>query len=401
MKKTRCMKTELAGLWCAIALGVVPFAAPGTARAGFDWTPPPAAIMSEPAVPSAVALPSAPVEAEDLSAQEPLTPDMLPVDMPVQEDAAPVVQNFSSPVLPSLPYAATSYMPAPPTPGERPVYDDVAGFGRDLPLVLVLRQVVPPSYSFSFDPGINQGVRISWNGGKPWNEVLEDALRPLELRVAISGDNVRVRRTWDEAVDNTVMTPVQPMPVQPMKEPAVAQEPATPFMAPPNIAAQPEVIMQSYPRHVPNPPPAAPMGVDNRYSALPVPLVPQAMPSPPSPAAVMMKSQQPAAMGVSSTARGPVMDPLEIVFWQAEAGSSLRDVLNRWSNTANVAILWNSPYDYMLPAPVQMHGTFPDAVTQILTSFNAIDPRPLGQLHPNLPTGPSVLVIENYSSATN
>ena len=64
-------------------------------------------------------------------------------------------------------------------------------------------------------------------------------------------------------------------------------------------------------------------------------------------------------------------------------------------------MLWNSAYDYVLPAPMRLHATFPDAVTQILMGYGAMDPRPVGKLHPNLPHGPSVLVVENYSSATN
>ena len=55
----------------------------------------------------------------------------------------------------------------------------------------------------------------------------------------------------------------------------------------------------------------------------------------------------------------------------------------------------------LLPAPMRLHATFPDAVTQILMGYGAMDPRPVGKLHPNLPHGPSVLVVENYSTATN
>ncbi len=42
-----------------------------------------------------------------------------------------------------------------------------------------------------------------------------------------------------------------------------------------------------------------------------------------------------------------------------------------------------------------MHGTFPDAVTTLLTAYNDAAPRPVGKLHPNLPAGPSVLVVQN------
>ena len=48
------------------------------------------------------------------------------------------------------------------------------GFGSEIPLAMALRQVVPADYAFSFGNGVNPGYRISWNGGKPWNEVVFD-----------------------------------------------------------------------------------------------------------------------------------------------------------------------------------------------------------------------------------
>ncbi len=58
----------------------------------------------------------------------------------------------------------------------------IDGFGREIPLALALRQIVPPQYAFSFGKGINPGALVSWDGGKPWNEVLEGAISPLNIR---------------------------------------------------------------------------------------------------------------------------------------------------------------------------------------------------------------------------
>ena len=106
----------------------------------------------------------------------------------------------------------------------------------------------------------------------------------------------------------------------------------------------------------------------------------------------------PPATPVSYHAPGKVMDPYEIRFWQAEKDSSLHNTLIKWSELAGVTMLWETRYDYHLPATIQMHGTFPDAVTEVLTIYTATKQRPLGRLHPNLPEGPSVLVIENHIS---
>jgi hypothetical protein len=87
-----------------------------------------------------------------------------------------------------------------------------------------------------------------------------------------------------------------------------------------------------------------------------------------------------------------ILDPLEIRFWEAKKGDELRDVLARWSAEAGVDLFWGDVPSYKLPENIQLHGTFPDAVTEALT---ADDGESLaGRLHPNLPYGPSVLIVD-------
>lgn len=69
-------------------------------------------------------------------------------------------------------------------------YKEVVGFGSDMPLALALRQVVPPQYSFSFGEGVNPGYRVSWEGGHPWNEVVNDMVAPLHLSMKVRGRTV-------------------------------------------------------------------------------------------------------------------------------------------------------------------------------------------------------------------
>lgn len=67
------------------------------------------------------------------------------------------------------------------------------GFGSDIPLALALGQIVPPSFAYSFGDGVNPGKRVSWEGGKPWNEVLADVLQPLGLTFEIDGQRLLLR----------------------------------------------------------------------------------------------------------------------------------------------------------------------------------------------------------------
>lgn len=76
--------------------------------------------------------------------------------------------------------------PAPAVNG----FADAVGFGRDLPLALALSQVVPPEYSYAFGKDINVGTTVSWQGGKPWNEVLNDMLVPNGMHAVIDGNRV-------------------------------------------------------------------------------------------------------------------------------------------------------------------------------------------------------------------
>ncbi len=72
-------------------------------------------------------------------------------------------------------------------------YTEAVGFGRDLPLALALSQVVPPEYSYAFAQNVNVGSTVSWEGGKPWNEVLNDMLAPNGMRAVISGTQVTIQ----------------------------------------------------------------------------------------------------------------------------------------------------------------------------------------------------------------
>ncbi len=72
------------------------------------------------------------------------------------------------------------------------VFDVVEGFGTDIPLALVLRQIVPAKYSFSFGDGVDLGARVSWQGGKAWNLVLEEAIAPLNLSYKINSNNLKL-----------------------------------------------------------------------------------------------------------------------------------------------------------------------------------------------------------------
>ncbi len=57
------------------------------------------------------------------------------------------------------------------------------GFGSKVPLAFAVRQIVPASINVSFAPGADQDALVDWQGGKRWNIVLTEAIRPLGLEL--------------------------------------------------------------------------------------------------------------------------------------------------------------------------------------------------------------------------
>jgi hypothetical protein len=121
---------------------------------------------------------------------------------PVAAAAPAPVQSTGKLIINPFPTAKTdvtlSTKNAAPMPVAAPaassaVYGTVVGFGSDLPLPLALNQVVPAGYAYSFGEGVNPGVRVSWDGGQPWNVVLNAMLAPQNLEAVISGNAVMIK----------------------------------------------------------------------------------------------------------------------------------------------------------------------------------------------------------------
>lgn len=72
-------------------------------------------------------------------------------------------------------------------------YGKVVGFGRNLPLALALSQVIPLDFSHSYADGVDAGATVSWEGGLPWNRVLESMLKPKGLTAAIHGNKIIIQ----------------------------------------------------------------------------------------------------------------------------------------------------------------------------------------------------------------
>lgn len=258
--------------------------------------------------------------------QTPRAPQsVLPVEtMPLQQP-----QNATTYPMQQNPFAGNSS------------YAMADGFGRDLPLVMAIRQIVPSQYGFVFDDGIDVSSRVSWQGGRPWDLVLQDTLSPLGMTAAIRGNVVSISRGGN---------------MHPMQYGAATGGP---------------VMMTD---------------TVTNASSMPMAATPVSMVSAPS------DGMDGGYTGTPAAAQGS--DLLSAASWTAARDSSLRAILEEWSERVGVELYWASEYDYPIQSAVNIQGTFEEAVQTLLKGLSESRPRPMGRLHPNLPEGPAVLVIE-------
>ena len=326
--KTSYYKKSLFSLTCLLTL-----AYPSVSKAGFEWTPP---VRIAPTV----------AEVPQVNPEQPagpLTPELsnehdanLPVPVgnveqaPIQEPVAeapvvtePPVEEVKTPVDVKTEVSAAP-TPAPATTSA-PV---VEGFGKDIPLAIALRDIVPSNYAYVFSPRDIAGTKISWRGGKSWLEVLQSALSQQNLEATINGNNITISSKQAELV------PVQT--------------------------------------------PAAAVAVSD-----PLPLVEPVSQPPVAETAVKEEKEQPI----------PVVDLKRHNKWTARPGTTLRQTLESWSKSSGTEVNWSTPYDYPINNAFYFEGNFSEAVESLLSSYGGESPAPKGRLYPNLPDGPSVLMI--------
>ena len=77
-------------------------------------------------------------------------------------------------------------------PTTRPHFRLATGFGRDVPLSFAIRQVVPAHVRVVYDDGVDRSAPVSWQGGRPWNDVIRTTVETIGLHVTLSPGIVRI-----------------------------------------------------------------------------------------------------------------------------------------------------------------------------------------------------------------
>lgn len=256
------------------------------------------------------------------------------------------------------------------------------GFGHDIPLMMAVSQIVPSGFGLAFDQGVKTDVNVTWEGGKSWLVVLNAALQPHKLRAELNGHVVRIRAMGSSTVSTITVTTSENEKVASGMSMVTEQPQSLPVAEQP----VPQVAIQQ-------PPVAAPVP-----SQAPTSAAPAIMPTIHSADAGFPASVQPTGASFAGTEPAAGMDdPAPVVtgqMWTAQKGMSLRETLESWTAEAGVQLYWSSDYDYPLAADVQLQGSFEQAIKTLLNGFADSRPKPTARLHPNLPNGPAVLVVE-------
>ncbi|MDE1151289.1 MAG: TcpQ domain-containing protein [Micavibrio sp.] len=174
--------------------GVAMIAFASHAQAGFEWKGP----LEAPHAASAPAADSSAPMNDDMAPVTADAPAAMPAPRAPAVAPAPVAQQ---PIPAAMPAAMPAPQAAPEATGET-----LTGFGSDLPLVIALQQVVPAGYQYSFASGVNPGTHVSWEGGKPWQQVLSDMLGKQNLGYQLQNNTVVVS---EDATDGAAAAPAQ------------------------------------------------------------------------------------------------------------------------------------------------------------------------------------------------
>lgn len=85
-----------------------------------------------------------------------------------------------------------SHMDAPVSSAQAGSYAVAVGFGKGMPLPIALSQIIPSDYSLIYAEGVDVSQTVSWEGGKPWDQVLDSMLAPKNLTASIAGKTVQI-----------------------------------------------------------------------------------------------------------------------------------------------------------------------------------------------------------------
>ncbi len=257
-------------------------------------------------------------------------------------------------------------------PSDKPVLE---GFGSDMPLALALQQIVPSDYATSFESGVNVGQTVSWDGGKPWDQVINDMLAPLQLQAVIVNKTVHVRSPGGWRQGDAALVETKPAAARDglrranINDPgeSLQQQAANELSDIATASGGPEKISPAKDH-------AASKAEPAETETLPTPEQLNTKTPDQAPEAqqdVQNTAEKPA---LPLLAEAPAAGKTPSEPWEAKAGESLRDILTRWSEKAGIELVWMASYDYKIKEDVALKDDFTGAVESVIATGLEAEP---------------------------
>jgi hypothetical protein len=327
-------------------------------------------------------------------------------------------------------------------PGANAASNAVDGFGQDVPLSFVVKQIVPAGYNVSYG-GISQNMRVSWSSGPNWESVLRQAdAHGTHLSVDVSGSNVLISNADAAYVGPTPTVSAYEAPssapmtaematapqdaagleVLPYTPPAPAPMTVSvptpePVVAPVAVAPVPVVAPVAVVADPAPPPGITALGpavapVQTLASVVGSPAIePSAIASAPAPVPLSPHLTARQRRHLAAMAERPAMqlksdeptmsaDPRVVssdgTLWHARRDQTLDEVLGDWADKAGWTLVFQSRMIYELQASADFEGDFVGAASSLIRSVRA-SPQPIAHFF----EGNRTLVIYNHSDQTN
>lgn len=98
--------------------------------------------------------------------------------------------------------------------------------------------------------------------------------------------------------------------------------------------------------------------------------------------------------GIAKPVAQTAQNTSPIMQWRVMKGGGLEGVLGIWAQSVNMRLIWQAGQSYSVPQSLSMQSSFEDVVQAVLEQFPTDQPRPVGKIYYDAPTGQKVLLIE-------
>lgn len=262
-----------------------------------------------------------------------------------------------------------------------------ASRGNDIPLNLVVGQIVPEGWDVRLADGVDAEAPVSWDGGT-WRESLAQAADSAGYAARVEGKSVVIVRRGVgmtdevEAVAEVEAETAAVVPVPREASAPKAEERAEKAVVVPVPRVRDAAsVSKTAPRKTRT---AKTFDAPTRHAARTPTVsgggfafVPAATPKVEAVKVASAKTYKTDAKGFATPRpRKAAPKPAPAPAWSVAPGADLEHVLTGWANKAGWSLVWDNDFTFHLTSGASFHGDFEGAVTQLVQAMSGVRPAP-------------------------